>query len=215
MKFWSQARIVQHTNNIYANCSNASKNRVSSSMWPNVDSVKRHSIFLVTRSPLLIRPLPEKVEAVTHFPEPSTVKGLQEFIGMVNFYRRFLPHAANTMLPLFEALKGKAKKLSWNETMRKAFEDTKKLLADATMLAHPRHDAQLSLASNASDHAVGAVLQQFVNNGWIPLAFFCKKLKSSEQKYSTFDHELLALYLGIRHFRYFLEGLLHSPTTSL
>lgn len=153
-----------------------------------------------------IRPLPEKVEAVTHFPEPSTVKGLQEFIGMVNFYRRFLPHAANTMLPLFEALKGKAKKLSWNDTMRKAFEDTKKLLADATMLAHPRHDAQLSLASDASDHAVGAVLQQFVNNGWIPLAFFSNKLKSSEQKYSTFDRELLALYLGIRHFRYFLEG---------
>ena len=53
---------------------------------------------------------------------------------------------------------------------------------------------------------MGAVLQQRVDDKWIPLGFFSKKLRPPERKYSAFDRELLALYLGIRHFRYFLEG---------
>ena len=153
-----------------------------------------------------IMPLPEKVDAITQFKQPTTVKGLQEFVGMVNFYRRFIPGAAQTMIPLFEALSGKPKKLAWNEEMTKSFQDTKKALADATLLAHPHQNAQISLTTDASDLAVGAVLQQFVNGSWVPLAFFSQKLRTPERKYSAFDRELLALYLGIRHFRYFLEG---------
>ena len=63
-----------------------------------------------------------------------------------------------------------------------------------------------SLTADASDQAVDAVLQQFVNGTWEPLAFLSKKLHPLEKKYSAFDRELLALYLGIRHFCYFLEG---------
>ena len=65
---------------------------------------------------------------------------------------------------------------------------------------------QFSLTTDASDRAVGAVLQQRTDESWEPLAFFSKKLRPPEQKYSAFDRELLALYLGIRHFRHFLEG---------
>ncbi len=88
----------------------------------------------------------------------------------------------------------------------KAFEDTKKALVGATLLAHPNHDARTSLATDASHYAVGVVLQQSVNGVVMPLAFFSKKLRAPEKKYSTFDRELLALYLGIRHVRYFLES---------
>ncbi|KAJ8415053.1 hypothetical protein AAFF_G00007510 [Aldrovandia affinis] len=52
--------------------------------------------------------LPEKVAAISDFPQPHTTKALQEFLWMVNFYHRFVPHAANLMRPLFGALKGKA-----------------------------------------------------------------------------------------------------------
>ena len=90
--------------------------------------------------------------------------------------------------------------------MVKAFQETKKALVEATLLTHLRHDAPVSLTTDASDQAVSAVLQQFVNNTWEPLAFFSKKLRPPEKKYSAFDRELLTLYLGIRHFRYFLEG---------
>ena len=153
-----------------------------------------------------IMPLPNKVDAIVRFNQPVTIRGLQEFVGMVNFYRRFIPAAAQTMLPLFEALADKPKTLSWNEEMVAAFHNTKKALADATLLAHPARNAPVALTADASDWAIGAVLEQFVDGGWQPLAFFSKKLRSPEKKYSAFDRELLALYLGIRHFRYFLEG---------
>ena len=60
--------------------------------------------------------------------------------------------------------------------------------------------------TDASSSAVGAVLQQYIEHKWCPIAYFSKKLKPSERKYSTFDRELLAIYLAIKHFRYFIEG---------
>ena len=151
-------------------------------------------------------PLPDKVEAVKQFKQPVTVKGLQEFVGMVNFYYRFIPAAARIMQPLYSALASKPKILEWSDTMVQAFQDTKTALAEATMLTHSRRSAPTSLTVDASDKAVGAVLQQLVHGNWRPLAFFSKQLRPPERKYSAFDRELLALYLGIRHFRYFLEG---------
>ena len=60
--------------------------------------------------------------------------------------------------------------------------------------------------TDASDVAVGAVLQQYVDGMWHLISFFSKKMKPAETRYSTFDRELLAIYLAIRHFRHFLEG---------
>ena len=150
-----------------------------------------------------ITPLPSKVDAVRQFKQPSTVKGLQEFVGMVN---QFIPAAAKIMMPLFAALSGKPKTMVWSEGMIKSFQDTKSALAMAAMLTHPRHNVPISLTVDASDHAVGAVLQQLVHGTWQPLGFFSKQLHPAEKKYSAFDRELLGLYQGIRHFRYFLEG---------
>ena len=60
--------------------------------------------------------------------------------------------------------------------------------------------------TDASDTAVGAVLQQFINGQWTPLSYFSKKLTPTEAKYSSFDRELLAVYLTVKHFHYFIEG---------
>jgi hypothetical protein len=72
-------------------------------------------------------PPPEKVETITDLAQPTTIKGLREFVGIVNFYRRFIPAAAQTMLPLFEALTGKPKALVWNDAMAKLFMTPKRL----------------------------------------------------------------------------------------
>ena len=157
-------------------------------------------------TPTGIVPLPDKVKVISQYPQPTTVKGLQEFVGMINFYHRFIPGAARMMSPLYTALAGNPKTLIWSDVMSKAFDATKKALAEATLLSHPHHGAPLSITTDASDLAIGAFLQQFVNNSWEPLAYFSKKLQPSETKYSAFDRELLALYLGIKHFRIFLEG---------
>ena len=59
---------------------------------------------------------------------------------------------------------------------------------------------------DASDRALGAVLEQQIDSVWCPISFFSQKLRLAERKYSTFDRELLAAYLAIRHFRHFVEG---------
>ncbi|KAL7842148.1 hypothetical protein SRHO_G00238370 [Serrasalmus rhombeus] len=153
-------------------------------------------------------PLPSKVEAITTFPRPVTVRALQEFLGMVHFYHRFLPRAAQTMRPLYEALKGGKPKhtVDWSPDRDKAFVDAKAALAKAAMLAHPASSAPVALTTDASDYAVGAVYEQWVGNAWQPLAFFSRQLRPSEWKYSTFNRELLGVYLAIRHFRFLLEG---------
>ena len=75
-----------------------------------------------------IMPLPDKVDAIVRFNQPVTIRGFQEFVGMANFYCRFIPAVAQTMLPLFEALTGKPKTLSRNEDMVTAFQNTKAFL---------------------------------------------------------------------------------------
>ena len=90
------------------------------------------------------------------------MKGLQGFVGMINFYRtcRLIPLAAQTMAPLFKALTGKPKALVWNEAVVKFFHDTKNSLPGAALLARPHQNAPVSLTMDTSDLAVRAVLQQ-------------------------------------------------------
>ena len=88
----------------------------------------------------------------------------------------------------------------------KAFTAAKDALANATLLSHPVLNAPTSLMTDASDIAVGAVVQQFIDDEWCPIVYFSRKLKSVEMRYSTFDQELLAIYLSIQHFRHILEG---------
>ena len=81
------------------------------------------------------------------------------------------------------------------------------------MLSHPKLAAPTSLATDASDTAIGAVLQQFVDGVWQPISYFSRKLSPAETKYSTFDRELLAIYLAIKHFRHFIEGRVFHVST--
>ncbi|BHF72298.1 hypothetical protein SprV_0401536200 [Sparganum proliferum] len=153
-----------------------------------------------------LRPLPSKVDTVRNFPPPTSKRQLQRFLGMVNFYRRFLPNCADLMLPLTNMLSGPKGPLELTGEALTAFERIKNSLADATLLTHPAPEAQLSLMVDASTVAVGAVLQQHLAGSTQPLAFFSKKLLPAETRYSTFGRELLAIYLAVKHFRHFLEG---------
>nr|VZI28787.1 unnamed protein product [Spirometra erinaceieuropaei] len=153
-----------------------------------------------------IKPVPEKVSAISTFPVPTTISQLRRFLGMVNYYHRFLPHGATILQPLNSLLTHSKKTLVMTEEAVRSFNDVKAALADATLLAHPRSDAQLTLMTDASSTAVGASLQQTVSGVLQPLAFFSKKLSPAETRYSVFGRELLAVYLSIGHFRHFLEG---------
>ena len=153
-------------------------------------------------------PQPGKVKPSSDFPQPNTVKSLQGFLGMVNFYHRYILQAASILRPLYCSLKGKSQKesLKWFSSLKQSFQLAKAALCDATILAHPISNAPIAITTDASDIGLGPTLELYVNNNWKPLAFYSRQLRDAERKYSTYDRELLAIELAIRHFRYFLEG---------
>jgi hypothetical protein len=115
-----------------------------------------------------ITPLPEKVQAVRDFPQPQSQRQLRRFIGLVNFYHQFLPHCAELMQPLHSLLtsgKSKSQTLTWTDSAIAAFNATKEVLANASLLSYPQTDAPTCLMTDASDTAVGAVLQH-VKGTW-------------------------------------------------
>lgn len=157
-----------------------------------------------------ITPLPEKIKAIVDFPAPNSLRQLRRYLGLVNFYRRFVPSCAHIIQPLTDILKQTKQKqnkpIKLVEAELTAFNESKTALAQATLLAHPVPNAPLSLTTDASNVAVGAVLQQLVCSTWQPLGFFSKRLQPAETRYSAFGKELLAVYLSVRHFRGMLEG---------
>ena len=156
-----------------------------------------------------IHPLEEKVRAIRDFPQPTSLRKLRTFLGLVNFYHRFIPNCASILEPINSLLchpAGKDHQLSWTDAATIAFNTIKEALATTALLTHPKPFAPTCIMTDASDMAVGAVLQQEINGHWNPLAYFSKKLQPAETRYSTFDRELLAIYLAIKHFRHFVEG---------
>ena len=157
-----------------------------------------------------VKPTPEKVKAITDYPLPSTICDLRRFLGMVNFYRRSLPHAAHTQAPLnqflHESRKNDKRKIQWDSDSEAAFHQIKTKVASIALLTHPVPEAETRLVSDASDTGIGAVLEQFVDRAWRPLAFFSRQLNKAQQNYSAYDRELTAIHEAIKYFRYFLEG---------
>jgi hypothetical protein len=109
---------------------------------------------------------------IENCPPPQDVKQLQRFLGMVNFYRRFLPKCAQVLRPLTDLLKGGAKTLEWTASAQEAFQAAKRILAAVVPLQHPAPTAELSLATDASDTHIGGVMQQKSGDHWQPLGFF-------------------------------------------
>ena len=145
------------------------------------------------------------------------------FVGMVNFYKRFIPKVAQIMAPLHAATAGaqtKAagkKEVKWTPEREAAFQNTKSALIKATRLLHFTPGAPLALTTDASDFAVGGVVEQLAQGSWRPLGFYSSKFKPTQwekkrplqledhQRVTT-DRELLAAYRSIQHFHYLLEG---------
>ena len=153
-----------------------------------------------------IRPLPDKVKAVRDFERPRSVKALQRFLGLINFYRRFLPNIATVLRPLTDALAGKPRQLAWSKSMEEAFERAKEMLAEASLLFHPVANAELQVHTDASTRAVAGAVHQVVKGQTQPLGFFSRRTTPAESKYSAYDLELLAVYSTLLKFRHILEG---------
>ena len=135
-----------------------------------------------------ITPLAKKVEAVVEMHQPTTKVEMQRFLGCINFYHRFIPHLATVLAPLHalcSSVKTANAPLTWTASLSRSFVAAKDALSSFVRLSHPSLDSstELSLTTDASDVAVGAVLSQGPQN--LPLGFYSKKLSDAEKKYSA------------------------------
>lgn len=157
-----------------------------------------------------IKPPQDKVTAITSYPRPTTIEELRRFLGTVNFYRDAIPRAATIQEPLNAYLHNSKRKdktqIVWTKEAIESFEACKVSLQNAALLAHPALDAPIALMCDASDTCAGAVLQQYKNSKWQPLGYFSKKFSDTQRKYSTYDRELLSIYMAVKHFRKMFEG---------
>ncbi|XP_055497644.1 uncharacterized protein LOC129700884 [Leucoraja erinacea] len=104
------------------------------------------------------------------------------------------------MRPPFQYLAGKPQDLVWTDEAVATFDGAKEALAKATLLVHPQATASTALIVEASDTAVGGVLEQLIDGRWQLLAYFSRHLRPPERSYSAFD-------LAVWNVRYFLEGM--------
>ncbi len=152
-----------------------------------------------------------KVEAITSWPLPSSIKELQRFLGFSNFYRRFISNYSTITSPLTDLLKGKTKSLAWNPNATEAFNKLKHAFTSAPLLVHPSPKLPFIVEVDASTTGVGAVLsqQQETPLKLHPCAFFSHKLSPAERNYDIGNRELLAIKLALEEWRHWLEGAAH------
>ncbi|XP_063052002.1 uncharacterized protein K02A2.6-like [Engraulis encrasicolus] len=168
-----------------------------------------------------LHPLTEKVEAIAEAPEPQNVSELKAYLGLLNYYHRFLPKLSTLLAPLHTLLR-KEEKWSWGAEQQKAFEESKLLLQSCSVLVHYDSNKPLILACDASPYGVGAVLSHRMADGSErPIGFVSRTLSAAEKNYSQLDKEGLGVVFGVKKFHKYLYGRQfaivtdHKPLISL
>ncbi len=150
---------------------------------------------------------PKKVSSILEWPAPSNVKQLQSFLGLANYYRRFIPGFAAITHPLNSLLK-KYSKFVWSSKAQESFDEIKTKFSTAPVLAYPNRDLPFMVETDSSNFAIGAILSQKSpkDNKVHPIAFFSRALTSAEKNYPIYDKELLAIVESLEHWRHLLKG---------
>ena len=148
---------------------------------------------------------PEKIRAVVEWPVPRSVTEVRAFLGLCSYYRRFVESFALIASPL-HALTGKGRTFAWTEECDQAFEELKRRLTSAPILAMPLDEGRYVLDTDASYGAIGAVLSQVQGGEERVIAYASRTLNRPEQNYCVTRKELLAIVYYMKGFRQYLLG---------
>ena len=184
-------------------------------------------------SPKGVQMQQDKIETIQNWPAPRNVSEILGFLGLCNFYRRFIKNFSKLTLPLTSMLK-KSAELHKKETKRKrnrsrshsrkrlpnefltpeAFESFKRLrkaFMETPVLQHFDPARPIRVKTDASDKAIGRILCQPDDKGhWHPVAYFSRKMIPAECNYEVHDKKLLAIVFAFKHWRHYLEGTRHQ-----
>ena len=160
--------------------------------------------FIITPDGVL--PDPKKVEKMVKFPCPRDVKSVQRFLGLINYYRKFIPSFAETAQPLYQLLR-KGQRWKWLPAHQKAFEKLKHLMTLEPVLAFPDFSKPFIVSTDASKVALGCILKQLDSDGnERVIQYGSKTLNAAQRNYSTIERECLAIKYATVLFRPYLHG---------
>lgn len=153
-----------------------------------------------------VYPSKDKVRAIHDAPAPASVKELRAFLGLVNYYGRFVPQQSTVLAPLYNLLKEQVT-WKWKKAEQDAFNKCKELLTSDKVLVHYDQSLPLILACDASAYGIGAVIQHTTPDGKEhPIAYASRTLSPAEKKYSQIEKEALGLVYGVKKFHQYLWG---------
>jgi len=153
-----------------------------------------------------LHPVAEKVQAVVDAPSPTNVSELRSYLGLLNYYHRFLRANMSTILhPLHDLLKAGVT-WKWTSECEAAFVRSKEILVDSELVVHYDSNKPLKLACDSSQYGVGAVISHVINGEERPIAFASRTLSESEKNYAQVEKEALGLIFGVRKFHQYLYG---------
>jgi len=148
----------------------------------------------------------DKVAEVLNWPAPKTVRDVRKFLGLANYYRRFVKDFAKIARPL-NNLTRKEEKWKWGDEQQGAFEQLKQVFTSRLLLVAPDINKEFRVEADASNFATGGVLSVKCEDGkWRPVAYISKSLNEMEQNYEIHDKEMLAVIRCLEAWRHFLEG---------
>jgi len=161
-----------------------------------------------------IKPETEKVDTIRSLPPPVTVKEVRSFVGMLSYYRRFVPNFSTIAIPLVELTK-KYAKFKWTDECQKAFEYLKDSLTVIPSLAYPDLTKPYTLYTDASDDTIGACLTQPCDDGKDilygvkdekPIYFLSHKLSDTQKRWSTIEKEAYAINYALQKLDHYLHN---------
>ena len=152
-----------------------------------------------------IHPTEDKLKAIKEAPAPKDETQLRSYLGLLNFYRKFLPRAATVLEPLNKLLRSK-ESFSWGREQQLAFAESKELLMNSTALVHYDPKLPIVVSADSSSYGIGAVMSHRIDNVDRPVYFISRTLTETERNYPQLEREALALVFAVKKFHYYLWG---------
>lgn len=152
-----------------------------------------------------ISPTQDKIEAIVRAPAPKDKQQLQAYLGLLNYYNRFLPNCSSELKPLYNLLRANVE-FCWSKECQSAFDKSKKLIVSTSFMEFFDPNKEIVLAADASPYGLGCVLSHVVENQEKPVIFGSSTLNPAEQNYSQLHREALAIIFAVKKFEKYLYG---------
>ena len=148
---------------------------------------------------------PEKVKAILDWPRPQTVHDIRSFLGLASYYRKFIRGFSQIAKPLTDLTREK-KTWCWGDAEQNSSTALKVVMATALVLRLLDFEKQFVVTTDASDVAIGSILEQDSGSGLQPVAFASRKLNATEIRYSAYERELLGIVWAIGQWKHYFQG---------